>query len=74
MPKINTEILEVQWDKSQSTINELLIKNDKPTIKMMQFYKLYISSPFDITAKSLFEYSFYNWYKENNKLEEKNYV
>lgn len=64
MIKVDTQELEVQWNKSQSTINELLIKNDMPTIKMMQFYELYINSPLDITAKSLFEYSFYNWCKE----------
>lgn len=65
MQNINTNELAVQWNKSQSTINKLLVKNDKATIKMMTFYKLYISSPFDITAKSLFEYSFLDWYKNN---------
>lgn len=67
MQKINTELLEIQWDKSKNTINKLLVKNDNDTIKMMKFYKLYISSPFDITAKSLFEYSFNGWYNENMK-------
>ena len=45
--------------------NKLLIKNDIPTVKMMKFYRIYASVPFDNTAKTLFEYSFYSWYREN---------
>lgn len=67
MKNINTKILESKWEKSKNKINQLLEKKDKATIKMMRFYKLYISSPFDITAKTLFEYSFNNWYQETMK-------
>lgn len=65
MQKINTKELEQKWKDSKCTINQLLLNKDKTTIKMMQFYKLYITSPLDITAKTLFEYSFSDWYREN---------
>lgn len=67
MQNINTEVLELKWENSKRKINQLLLKEDNSTIKMMQFYNLYISSPFDIVAKSLFEHSFNGWYKQNMK-------
>lgn len=67
MQNINTEALELKWENSKRRINQLLLKEDTSTIKMMKFYKLYISSPFDIAAKSLFEHSFNGWYNENMK-------
>lgn len=67
MENINTEALELKWENSKRKINQLLLKEDTSTIKMMQFYKLYISAPFDIAAKSLFEYSFNGWYNQNMK-------
>lgn len=67
MQNINTETLEIKWEKSKRRINLLLLKKDSSTIKLMQFYKLYISSPFNMLAKSLFEQSFNGWYSQNMK-------
>lgn len=67
MQKINTEILEKKWEKSKKKINKLLEDKDNNTLKMMENYKLYISSPFDLSAKIIFEYSFNNWYQEKMK-------
>lgn len=67
MQNINTKTLELKWEESKRKINILLIKEDINTITMMKFYKLYISSPFDLVTKSLFEYSFNDWYNQNMK-------
>ena len=67
MKNINIRELEVKWENSKNKINQLVLKSDKPTMKMMRFYKLYITSPFDITAKTLFEYAFCTWYSEKMK-------
>ena len=64
MPNINTEKLEIKWEKSKNKINQLLEKRDKSTVNMLKFYKLYINSPYDRTAMSLFELAFNSWYKE----------
>lgn len=67
MENINTKLLEIKWENSKRKINMLLLREDANTIKMMQFYKLYISSPLDMVAKSLFEHSFNGWYNQNMK-------
>lgn len=67
MQNINTKTLEIKWENSKRKINQLVLKEDISTLKMMQFYKLYISSPFDVVAKTLFEHSFNEWYNKNMK-------
>ncbi len=64
MLNINTKELEIKWEKSIKKISQLLEANDKSTINMFKFYKLYIRSPFDKTALDLFEIAFNGWYKE----------
>ncbi len=64
MPNINTEKLEIKWEKSKKKINQLLETKDKSTVNMLKFYKLYINSPYDRTAMNLFELAFSSWYKE----------
>ncbi len=60
----NTKELEIKWEKSKNKINQLLEKNDKSTVNMFKFYKLYIQSPFDKALMKLFELVFNGWYKE----------
>lgn len=56
-----------KWEKSKKKIEQLLKEDDISTITMMEFYKLYIQSPYDQVASSLFELSFDSWYKQNMK-------
>lgn len=56
-----------KWEASKPKINQLLEKEDISTITMMEFYKLYIQSPYDQVASSLFELSFDSWYNKNMK-------
>lgn len=60
----NTKELEIKWEKSKNKINQLLEKNDKSTVNMFEFYKLYIQAPFDKALMNLFELAFNGWYKE----------
>lgn len=64
MPNINTEELEIKWNKSINKIRQLLEKKDKATANMIKFYELYIKAPYDRTALDLFELAFSSWYKE----------
>lgn len=56
-----------KWEKSKKKIEQLLKEDDISTITMMEFYKLYIQSPYDQVVSSLFELSFDSWYKQNMK-------
>lgn len=60
----NTKELEIKWEKSKNTINQLLETKDKSTVNMIKFYNLYIHSPYDKTTLDLFELAFSSWYKE----------
>lgn len=64
MPNINTEELEIKWNRSINKIHQLLKKEDKSTANMIKFYKLYINAPYDRTTLDLFELAFSGWYKE----------
>ena len=63
--EINQDI--TRWEQSKPKINQLLKEDDISTVTMMEFYKLYIKSPYDQVASSLFNLSFDNWYNQNMK-------
>lgn len=63
MNKINIETKN-KWEESKKKINKLLKEKDISTITMMEFYKIYIDSPYNEVASTLFEMSFNSWYKK----------
>ena len=56
-----------RWEKSKEKINQLLKEDDISTVTMMEFYNLYIRSPYDDVAVALFDLCFNNWYEKNMK-------